>query len=179
MKKNLLFLTIFLMILLSACGTNDENGENSNSNSPPTEDAEHSDSAPSVTPEPPAVELTEEEQIDADLREIVEDNYPSTDVDTITLNKNLGTEDDDSDYVALVYLTWNVKNKPDMTKKMLAMYSEDFAARIGEDIPAITDFAIFWTVPYYSEEDTAAKYSYERQGTGMSQTDAMISNIIK
>lgn len=123
-------------------------------------------------------ELSGAEKNDADLRAIVNEYYSSTDVTEIILNENAGT-DDEGDYVALVYLTWNVKNKPDMTKQMLAMYSEDFAARVGQDIESITDFAIFWTVPYYSETDTAAKYSYERKDGGMYQTDEMISNIIK
>ena len=111
------------------------------------------------------------------MENIVSENYASTDVTEITLNENLGT-DDEADYVALVYLTWNVKNKPDTTKQMLAMYSEDFVARVGQDIQAITDFSIFWTVPYYSETETAAKYSYERKDGGMYQSDSMISNVI-
>ncbi len=113
-----------------------------------------------------------------EIRRIVSANYTYTDIDDIVINENLGTESDDSDYVALVYLTWTQKNGPDLTKKMMAMYSEDFAARIGESLPTVTDFAVFWTIPYYSENDISIKYSYERRGEGMYQTDEMISNII-
>ena len=50
--------------------------------------------------------------------------------------------------------------------------------RIGESIPSVTDFAVFWTIPYYSENDIAIKYSYQRQGEGMYQTDEMIDSVI-
>ena len=129
------------------------------------------------TPEP-APELTGKEKVDADLRAIVSEKYRDTRVTGITLNDNLGSEAAD-DYVALIYLRWNVQNGPDMTKSIIAMYSEDFAARIGTDIPAVTDVAIFWTVPYHSEE-TAAKYSYERRSDGgMYKTDEVWTGVVR
>ena len=130
---------------------------------------------PVKEPESP---ISAEDTIKTKIRGIVSANYTYTDIDDIVINENLGTESDDSDYVALVYLTWTQKNGPDLTKKMMAMYSEDFAARIGESLPTVTDFAVFWTIPYYSENDISIKYSYERRGEGMYQTDEMISNII-
>lgn len=140
---------------------------------------EAASSVPSLQTQQPTPEatLTPEQQIEADLRKIVEDNYSSTDMTELTLNENLGTEDED-DYVALVYLTWDVTNSANMTKQMLALYSEDLAARVGNDLETITDLAIFWTVPYYSETTTAAKYSYERTDEGMYQTDAVVNSII-
>ncbi len=175
-KLFLVLISSMLLLLLTACDSDDGQTK---SNDYTSDSVENQESSPISDTEMPTVELTEEEQIDADLRAIVQEKYSGTDVDRISLNKNLGTEDNDSDYVALVYLTWTVKNKPDTTKKMLAMYSEDFAARIGENISAITEFTVFWTVPYYSETDTAAKYSYKREDAGMYQTDAMVSEIIK
>ncbi len=96
--------------------------------------------------------------------------YDSTDTESISVNANLGTENPD-DYVALVYLTWNVKNTPDTTKDMFAMYSEDFAARIVQELPNVSEFCVFWTVPYYSESDVIAKYAYQRENGGMYETD--------
>lgn len=127
----------------------------------------------------PLSETAEPSEIEAAFRQIVKEKYDKTDVAKITLNKNLGTEDDDKDYVALVYLIWNVKNGPDMTKQMLAMYSEDLAARTGMNIPNVSEICVFWTIPYYDESDTLIKYSYERKGTGMYKTDEFISNKIK
>ncbi len=183
MKKSLsMFLVTALVLLLCACegdssGEVEKSSESKSSNSSSSSSVSSSSAGQQPDPIVPDVELTEEEQIKADLENIVSENYASTDVTEITLNENLGT-DDEADYVALVYLTWNVKNKPDTTKQMLAMYSEDFVARVGQDIQAITDFSIFWTVPYYSETETAAKYSYERKDGGMYQSDSMISNVI-
>jgi hypothetical protein len=134
--------------------------------------------APTETPEEteePEIDPVEQDKadIEAAARDIVAQHYTSTDVSSVTVNENYGT-DEDGDYVLLVYLTWNVKNSVDMTNKMLAMYSEDFAARVGTDIPKVNDFAVFWTVPYYSETRTAVKYSYLRNGDGMYEDSHMI-----
>ncbi len=127
----------------------------------------------------PLSETAEPSEIETAFRQIVKEKYDKTDVDRITLNKNLGTEDNDQDYVALVYLTWNVKNGADMTKRMMAMYSEDLAARTATNIPNISELCVFWTIPYYDENDTSVKYSYERRDSGMYQTDEFISNKIR
>ena len=50
--------------------------------------------------------------------------------------------------------------------------------RIGESIPSVTDFDVFWTIHYYSENDIAIKYSFQRQGEGIYQTDEMIDSVI-
>ena len=131
------------------------------------------------TPEP-APKLTGKEKVDADLRAIVAEHYANTVVDSITLNNNYGT-DEDGDYVALIYLTWNVQNGADMTKRMIKMYSEDFAARIATDVLEVTDVAMFWTIPYHHIEGSTlpeAKYSYEKHGIGMYQTDEMWSKSV-
>ncbi len=125
----------------------------------------------------PEPSLSHSQDIRQKLTDIVKQNYASTKVSDISINKNLGT-DAAGDYVALVTLTWNVKNNPDLTKKMLAMYSEDYAARIGSDIPKVSEFCIFWIVPYYSDSDTVAKYAYERRKKGMYETDSMISELL-
>lgn len=131
----------------------------------------------------PKIELplsasAEPSEIETAIRQIVAENYSKTDVEKITINKNLGTEDD-GDYIALVYLTWNVKNGPDTTKRMMAMYSEDFAARTGTNLPNVSEVCIFWKIPYYDESDTLVKYSYARKGAGMYQTDEFVSGKIK
>lgn len=128
---------------------------------------------PEPTPEPPTDPIERAKwDIETTARDICAENYANTDVDSITVNEDYGT-DEDGDYILLVYATWNVKNSAEMTEKMLAMYSEDFAARIGQSATAVSEFTVFWTVPYYSETDTAIKYSYQRSGDGMFQTDYM------
>ena len=58
------------------------------------------------------------------------------------------------------------------------MYSEDCAARVGSDIPRVSELCIFWIVPYYSDSDTIAKYTYERYKKNMYESDAMISQLL-
>ena len=99
--------------------------------------------------------------------------YKNTTVDSVTVNEHLGTEKE-GDFVLLVYATWYVKNSVKMTNEVLAMYSEDFAARVGQDLENVQDLSVFWTVPYYSEDDISVKYSYERAGAGMYETGHMI-----
>lgn len=112
----------------------------------------------------------EDDGLESAIRKIIEENYTYTDIDSITINPNLGTDTED-DYIALVYLTWNQKNKADTTQEVLSMYSEDFAARIGESEPSVSELTVFWTVPYHSETETAMKFTYERKDDGMYETD--------
>ena len=116
--------------------------------------------------------------IEARAKSIVGENYSLTDIDSITVNENLGTEKD-GDYILLAHLTWNQKNSADLTKRVLAMYSSDFAAQIGKRFSSVTELSIFWTVPYYSSTDTLVKYSYERIDGEMFQSDVMISSILE
>lgn len=93
--------------------------------------------------------------------------YTHTEITQITLNPDYGTEDE-NDYIALVYLTWDQKNSKEMSQQVLAMYSEDLSATVGEEAPNVQEIAIFWTIPYLNMN---AKYSYERRDNGMYKTD--------
>lgn len=148
---------------------------------PPATPSVPEDPGPATTPEDPPEEEQEppeeidpieqaKQDIETAARAIVADNYPQTDVSRVTVNEDYGTEVE-GDFVLLMYLTWNVKNSAKMTNKMLVMYSEDFAARVGSDLENVQEVALFWTAPYHSETDTAVKCSYERRGSGMYQTD--------
>ncbi|MCR4704508.1 MAG: hypothetical protein K5641_00435 [Lachnospiraceae bacterium] len=100
----------------------------------------------------------------------VKENYTYTDIDNISVNPNLGTNDE-NDYILLVYLTWNQKNKADTTKKMIDMYSSDMAVRVYQDIPEISEMSLFWTVPYLNNGN--AKISFEKADGGMKYTDTV------
>lgn len=147
----------------------------------PTQEPSQTPTAtPTPSPEPteePVEEIDPVEQdkqdIEAAAREIIEEYYTNTDIDTVTVNENYGT-DEDGDYILLVYLTWNVKNSVKMTNEVLAMCSEDFAARVGEQLENVQEVALFWTVPYHKETGTAVKYAYERRGEGMYETSHFI-----
>lgn len=94
------------------------------------------------------------------IRDHIVDLYSNTDIDSITINDNLGTEID-GDFIALVYLTWNVNNSAETSKEVLELYSDDLAATIADSCPDVQELAIFWTVPYLNNAN--AKCSYERK----------------
>lgn len=127
------------------------------------------------TPPPEEVDPIEQakQDIEEATRALFAEWYKNTTVDSVTVNEHLDTEKE-GDFVLLVYATWDVKNSVKMTNKVLAMYSEDFAARVGQDLENVQELSVFWTVPYYSEDDTSVKYSYERAGAGMYETGHMI-----
>lgn len=165
-KRKWVWALIALVVIVAAMPS-DEKDTPPNESPQQKEEPKPTESEPIESGEP----LTETEQIEADMKKIVSDNYMETTVSRITINPNYGTEDNDDDYVALAYLVWTVKNSRETTQEMLEMYSEDFAARIGTDIPSVSEFAVFWTVPYHDKDQTAMKFTYERKDEGMYQVD--------
>ena len=117
------------------------------------------------------------EAIELCIRNRITKEYSKTSIDRITINVDLGTEKPD-DYIALVYLTWNVQNSGSMSKKMIKMYSDDLAATIAKERLDVQEIAIFWTVPYLN--NASAKCSYERkkkgEKEGMYEMDMMWDN---
>lgn len=103
--------------------------------------------------------------IEKTIKDRVSDEYRGTVIKKIDINENLGTDDED-DYIVLIHLKWDVKNKPKMTRKMLEMYSDDLAATLAKHTN-ITEITIFWEVPYHLEGNNVAKMSYSRSGDGM------------
>lgn len=108
-------------------------------------------------------------RIKSKVNEYVSTYYANTNIDSITVNDDLGT-DQENDYIVLVNLTWNVKNSGKTSKEMLDMYSSDMAARMYKDLPEAQELCIFWTVPYLNGK---AKISFERANGGMKYTDKM------
>ncbi len=180
MKRRIatLLLTLILAISVTACGGNTsetddsidskEMDENNLSEQDISDSVEYEEII-SITPE------YEDGSVEKDIQNyaanIIMENYIETVIDSISINENLGTEED-GDYIILARLTWNAKNSGTLSKEMLEMYSSDFAARIGKDQLAINEVAIFWTVPYLN--DANAKWAYERKGEGMYLSDNMM-----
>lgn len=116
--------------------------------------------------------LSEGDQIASYIRSHVRDSYTSTSVDSITINEDLGT-DAEGDYIALVNLTWDVKNTAKTSEEMLELYSNDLAASLANDQPNVQEVAIFWKVPY--QGDATSKWSFERKGDSMYLSDKVVS----
>ena len=113
------------------------------------------------------------EKIKAKVQEYVKANYDKTTVDSVTVNPDLGTEQD-GDYVVLVNLTWQRKNSKKTSQEMLDMYSSDMAARMYKDLPEVQELAVFWKVPYLN--NGSAKISFQRASDGMVYTDKVFDN---
>ena len=128
--------------------------------------------APKPEPPPPPKEESPKEKaekrIKSKIREYVGD-YKDTNIDSITVNEDLGTEQED-DYVVLVHLTWNVANSGKTSKEVITMYSEDMAARMYREVPEAQEVCIFWKVPHLGG---SAKLSFERKNGGAYYTDKM------
>ncbi len=155
-KRFLLLSSLVLCLLLCACGTKqDETIANSEIElNTATEES---------------VALTEKEQIEKILRGRIEEEYYNTVIDGITINDDLGTEEE-NDYIALVHLTWNTRNSGKLSKEVLKMYSDDLAAALAKENNSVREIAIFWTVPYLNDK---AKCSYERVSNGFRVMDEM------
>lgn len=119
-------------------------------------------------PEPTAEPDVSETVIEALVRWRIGEYYDNTDIDSITINPNYGT-DAPGDYVVLVRLTWN--GKDGSARETLKMYSDDLAASMYEGSKAVQEIAIFWSAPNLST--IGAKCSYERKPDGMYLSDEM------
>ena len=131
-------------------------------------------SAPLVSVEPSYEDDSNEKKLQDYAVKIITENYTYTNINSISINENLGSEED-GDYIILARLTWNQKNRGATSRDMLSMYSSDFAARIGMDQPSVKEVAIFWTIPYL--DNASAKWSYERVDAGMQLSDNMLDPI--
>ena len=112
--------------------------------------------------------VSPQEVIEGVIRDRIVAEYDNTDIDRITINEDMGT-DETGDYIALVYLVWNVENSAKMTKEMLTLYSDDLAATVAKECENVQEIAVFWTIPYHNNAN--AKCSYERKGNGMYDMD--------
>lgn len=120
--------------------------------------------APAATPEPDVSDTV----IEALVRYRIGEYYSDTEIDSITINDDLGT-DTPGDYVVLVRLIWNGKNSSSMAKEVLKVYSDDLAASLYEGSADVQEIAVFWTVPYLNNGN--GKCAYERKSDGMYLTD--------
>lgn len=172
-KKGIIIATIAIVCLIGAfSGSNDTVSTTENAN---IKTQEVTSEVIAETQEPEINEETQEPQTEQEkiiqtLTDRITSEYWQTDIDNITVNANLGTEEVDDDYIALVRLTWNVKNSEDTSKEMINMYSRDLAAYIAETNSHVQEIVIFWEIPYL---DVNAKLSYERQNGYMYESDAM------
>ncbi len=154
--------------------------EKPNEDTADVEDKEDTDTTSETTKEQsaePVVEnevaeievIDESERIAESIRKQVEDiirnNYDATVIKDITVNENLGT-DEEGDYIVLAYLSFDRKNSKKMSREMTLMYSSDLGARMA-DVPEVYELTVFWEVPYHSNNGNVAKFNLQRNAQGM------------
>ena len=182
-----LIVVIVAIALIGSIGGTNSNKENYSSSGTSQESTVQTESAVSTTlttqtttssttqsqttkTEETTVTLGPKEKINQFVRNRIKEKYTYTDISSITINENLGTDADD-DYVVLVRVIWNQKNSGKMSKTVLKLYSDDLASMIAEKFPNVQEIAIFWTVPYLNNAN--AKCSYERKNGSMYEMDMM------
>lgn len=124
-----------------------------------------SSASPSASPSTGTAGNPAKGTIESSISSLVKDNIKDTDIESIIINDDASSG---SGYIAIVNLTWNVKNTGPTAKRMLSMYSEDLAARVADKCPSVNEIAIMWTVPYLNGD---AKVSYVKRGSSMYQDD--------
>lgn len=117
-------------------------------------------------------------EIEDTVKEKVSDEYAETSILDLKINENLGTEDNEDDYIVLAYLKWNRKNKAKGTRDMLEMYSDDLAATLAKH-QNIEEITVFWEVPYHLEGNNSVKMSYLRSGEGMAIEDRWFDPVLR
>jgi len=102
---------------------------------------------------------------------INENTYRGTKLNRITINENLGTDTPD-DYIALIYLVFDVKNTVKTGNEVMRMYSDDIVATLAEKgiTKNISEAAIFWEDDYNGR---TVKYAYEYRDGKFYLTDAI------
>lgn len=121
-------------------------------------------------------DLSREEEIQAIIQSVLDEDLSNTEVNEIKVNVNAGLED--GSYIVLPHLTWTTKNKADTTRDMLKQYSDHLAAKLADETD-ISEITVFWEVPYHKENDNVAKYEYAREGDGMAIGEVWLDELIR
>lgn len=126
-------------------------------------------------------DISEEDELDMvkddaeiEIKTIIKENYKTTSIEKIEINEDMGSSEKNK-LIALVYLSFDALNTSKTAYNMVEMYSDDLAANIGKDNDTVNQIAVFWKVPYIDEDETLAKFSYERSGEHMIITDKVSS----
>lgn len=121
--------------------------------------------------EPEIENLCEVDRIRLLVETIIDEaGYKNTVIEKITVNENLSTEEP-NDYIALIYLAFDIKNTRETGNKMMRMYSDDMAATMADKgMSNIGEASVFWKDEHNSR---TVKYAYEYRDGGFYLVDVM------
>lgn len=157
-KRTWVIGAIVLFLLIGLFGSSDETEEVADSQDEvPAVEVATQETGPEEKPKPKK-EPTEKEKIDKAIRGRVGDgDYRGVKLNKVTVNDNLGI-DEDGYYIALVYLTFEVKNFEKTANKMMRKYSDDLVATLAnKGFTNISEAAVFWEDEYNNRN---LKYAY-------------------
>ena len=82
----------------------------------------------------------------------------NTIINNITINENLGTEDNTKDVIVLVDLTWSTLNGEKSTRSMIDMYGSHIAAKLAPILSEGSEICTFWDATYTGLQIKHATY---------------------
>lgn len=169
MKKVLTILLLVLSLSLTACGDEPEQGSKTQDVTNETtidEKAQEEEKEILNDDEENKEELSttdttasREDEIESVINNrINEGEYNDSTLEKIQINKDMSQEDSDK-YIALVYLTFDIKNSTKTANDMMRMYSDDLSATLADKgVEDVTEVAVFWKDEYNNRD---VKYAYE------------------
>lgn len=131
----------------------------------------------------PKVEKKEEkpkvrtEEIKGKVKNVVKDFNSSVSIKKIEINDHVGTEKSE-DYIALVYLSFDQKNKKDTTNNLIEMYNNELGAQLAKQ-KDVESLVIFWEVPYHLSSGNAVKATLKRNGEEMVFEEVWLDSVLK
>lgn len=105
------------------------------------------------------------------------DNLYGVIINNITVNNNVAKKDGSK--IALIYLTWDVKNSVKTTRGMLEMYSARIVGKALVQDENINEAVLFWEVPYHATETNVAKFNYFKKNGEFYEGDKWYAPVIR
>lgn len=170
MKKTICMLLVCVLCFMIVGCTSDTKTTKAETTAETTKEEESTTSAETTVAE--TKKLTKKEKVEKVARDYMEENFSNTDIDSITVNDDAGTDKKD-DYIFLTNLTWNVQNSGKTSKEMLELYSDSLAATLAKGCKNVNEICLFWEVPYLGGN---AKLAYEVRDGGAYRMDTMFDN---
>ncbi len=128
------------------------------------------DPQPSPTP---AQKLPDKQMIEPVTRLWISQTLQYTEVDSITVNDDLGTSTPD-DYIVLIHLIWGGGAAG---QQYIPAYSDTIAVNMVEAYPSIQELCLFWHAP--NDDNVSVKRAYEQKNGAMYLSDEIWAKVFK
>lgn len=130
-----------------------------------------------VVPEVATI-VDDRDPIVALIEDRAEDKTFGVIINDIRINHNLGSSAKPDDKIVLIYLTWDVSNPPEMTRKMLEINSARIVSALDVR-PEVSEVVVFWEVPYHLEGNNSAKFNYFKKNGEFYEGDKWYAPVLR